>query len=188
MRPILLSAGVLVAFASIGHAQEFRVLSGSATYWTATDSVEFRLTFNDDLDLSQDYLGFGANFGSKSFLVDNNYNEPSTQLLAVYRDSSTNPDTLVDLGPLDYSIDGNRFTAIVPFGLMGIDSHVFEFYGIGVRNRMATEQPELHGLSSVDALVTYSIPEPSSLALASLALLCGIPLWRRYQRTRFHVQ
>jgi hypothetical protein len=203
MRAVVLAVIVLAAVAGAGaHAQVLPINldSASATYWTATDEIEFRLTFNQPPDLETHAFRLGMReywwrhsptafrFENQSFAFDgvqwHNVEFPSTEVTVIQSLSrALAPDCAPvyercprqrPIGTLDYAIDGNTL----------ITSGTFEELGISVLPHpigfSAQTHEKIDGLwignrlylrLHTDEVVAYNTPEPSSVALASFGVV-----------------
>jgi hypothetical protein len=189
----LLCALALVVAASPARGGVLTIWSASATYWTATDSVEIVLGFSRPPDLSVDYVGFGAwpsverwppsnllslrNDDGRRDRIDETIEMTHVVYLPTY--------SMTKMGTVDYTLRGNVMTILLPLDNTGLPSPNFEFSAFA-QGETERGGASVDGFSSIDHRVTF-IPEPSSCWLSLLSLL-AIPGWRRYQRYRRHVE
>lgn len=147
------------------------------TYWTASDSIEFRVEFNRQPTFPEDYfdpgfivarafpeyewISLGGGTGIGSALPVTRYHETPQGLEEFF------------IGTYDYTVDGNTWSTILPFGPMNaselpqtVNIIVGESRPFGqIKNYV--DNPLL-----IDRLVMRApVPEPSTVALVTVGLM-----------------
>ncbi len=169
--------------------------------WTATDTLEFQLTFNRPIDLTSDYVVFGGEFYPppqgysywEGFNVTCNYgcgslnfsHTPARRASCPFCDPPRAGDPFVeyDRGPMAYTIDRNMLTASIAFSEVGLSGPIItinaQVADADTRELFVFNGGDWGAVSAIDERIAYT-PEPSSVALASLGVgLLGFHLARR---------
>lgn len=175
MRFVLLCAAAL-CLSSFARADFLVPESASFTYWTASDTLSIRIEYERPPELPDDMAFFR--------ILDNPNEIWFTALPGTFPNQPIATRVFGPDGPdhstAPYTLTGSLLSIDVPFSNYPLSGPDFRF---------AVMSPDgtIEGQSSINSVVTYShvTPEPSSIALA---LLSGIPLWRRYKRNRAKVQ
>jgi len=130
---VLIQLVIMMATATNANATPIRFLSGSATYYTETATVDFQFTFSRPLNVDTgDYFTFGGTVTAPNpsagefFIVSTDVSLPANTALIEFRpvDGPT-----VETGYYQYSTLDNSFSLTVPFTALGISSSVFQVAG-----------------------------------------------------------
>ncbi len=185
MRLILVIASFTLV-CSVAHGQPINITTATATVFTRTNELKIRVEYDREVSIP-DMHSF--NFGV--LVLDSRDSDmPPGVLFGVHsvRDevdlvmefSRFGPDgdllEFRQLGSIAFQ-DGIRFETTVPFDITGLPSPLFGFH-TSISSR--THFDEFGGMSVVD----HTIPEPSSIALASLGIVGALVHRFRQQRRR----
>ncbi len=169
-----------IGFQSKANATPIRFLSGSATYYTETATVDFQFTFSRPLNVAEpnaDYFTFGGTTpaplpnAGEFFIVSTDPTLPSLTALIEFRpvDGPT-----VETGYYEYSTLDSSFSLTVPFAALGISSSVFQVAG-DVCGPHPQDQFDSFGVdvpvfSQIDT-PQVMLAEPSAAVLAIAAIV-----------------
>lgn len=167
----------IIGLANSGRAEVLDVRRLASTYWTATDTIEVRIEFNRVPELPDDYLGVSlivdrpqpqsewVSFGGAGAIghelnVTHNFFNGSTQF-----------ETFV--GNYPYAVNGNTWSAIVPYGPLGLSEFPATFnVMVGESRPFGIIETYEGNPVLIDRLVMgFPVPEPRSSALVVSVLL-----------------
>jgi hypothetical protein len=172
---------MVASLCSAANAQDRLAPSrASATYWTATNTLEISMTFTRLVNLEEDNIQFigwspaGQWPPDDGLLINNNRTDTFSMNHVTFLSPGTE---LRDLGSPTYEITGTTFEFTIPFDLTEFDTPIFDFQAAA--DGPPRNSGPIRGVSSVDSVVVY-VPEPSSIAIASMsALACLVYRIRR---------
>lgn len=168
--------GVVLLCAS-AYAERTSITGVSATYWSASDEVEFRIWFDRPVTFPGAYLSlagwpgddwpppelfyFKNDFATRGSVFDVGYVEYTPAGGVAHEELR---------GKLPYTMNDRLFEATVPFSLLGVASPNFQMeIAIHGNNSLPNESNVFQGArSSIDERVVYT-PEPASSSLAAIA-------------------
>lgn len=168
----------LLAVASPARAGTFHILEASATYWTATDSIEIWARFTEPPAVGEDFIGGDVTlpaWGNR--LLFHNDRDLRSMDFAVYRqDYIDRRQTTTMVGMADASFRGNQLTISFPLDIVGWETRDFQGFAVGSLSDGQNVSAEVQGNIGIDRVIPFAVPEPSSLVLALLAVpgWCGL--------------
>lgn len=141
-RNLLISASLAIPAAlpvTAANATPIRFMSGSATYYTETATVDFQFTFDRPLSVDTgDYFTFGGTIvapqqnAGEFFIVSTDATLPPLTALIEFRPVTPNAVTQ-EMGYFQYQLTDDQppftFQLTVPFTVLGISSSVFQVAG-----------------------------------------------------------
>lgn len=184
MRSILCAAA-LVSLCSVGRADRIYIEAGSMTLFTATNTVEVQLWFLSPPEFqSVANDGYAMVSGTlpprggllEYFTIDNSTGGGRTSEDFTIRHYLGNRET--NMGLMNYAMDGRLLTATIPFERLGLSEVPFNWNAYGWGN----DEP-IGGPLAINDRVLHT-PEPSSVALVSLGVLCSMVHLCRSRRPR----
>jgi hypothetical protein len=191
MRFVLAAIVCIASLVSTANAQEvLRPLRTSVTYWSETNTLDFWMQFSRPLNLDDDSVQFlvfspaGQWEPDDGLRIHNGNSVPErSELFTLEHNTYVDPGPGIivrTLGHPDYELTDNSIRFLIPFEITDVNDPVFDFYA--ALDGLPRGSGPIRGVSSVDSVVVY-VPEPSSVALASLGVI-GLIVHRLRRRHR----
>lgn len=154
---------------TVVHAGTSRMHSVSATHFTADNTIEFIITYSVQPDLLTEKIYLGAMRNNvEGFVIRNGeWTSPISENVfkGRYFESTSTPAVFTELGILPHTLNDRTLTLTAPVDLLGVTLTPEVYWEVGLNNHVA------RGYFSQDERVTAPVPEPSSIALASLGVV-----------------
>jgi hypothetical protein len=182
VRLFLCAAAMLMS--SVIHADTTRMTSISATHFTDESTLEFIIKYNQPPDLLGEkiYLGSIRN-NVEGFVIRNGeWTSPISENLfkGRYFVASSTPAVFTDLGILPHTLNEHTLTLTATLDVLGVTLTEDTYWEVGLNDYVA------RGSFSHDERVVVLVPEPSSIALASIGVV-GLLVHRiRRRKVRTH--
>lgn len=183
----------ILSCCSAARAVPIYVASASATYWTATDTVEFVVNFTEPPNFvstaNEAYVSIAGSPPyplptNEWFVIANGGPSGTTSDVFTITYASVDSEgtlTTSDRGLFDYELVDNTLTAEVDFATLGISNPLFQF-----EVAPFYQFPSAVGMSSIDEVVLVHFPEPSSVIMCLLGVV-GIAAHRLVRRPRLRL-
>lgn len=194
MRSILCAAA-LVSLCSAASAERIQIIGVVANYVTARDAVDIEIWLDRPLDIEQEWLAFvGAHSTSESrpaFRIENrtpgviptaqptetftllSYRKEQGSRVEVAERAGIVPaiDARDDMHTVAFSFaaDELRLHEIFPDPFSGLDTFAYVAMSYTVGGEV---QAIVHGTSTINAPGDTAVPEPSSVVLLALGVVC----------------
>lgn len=166
---------------SAAWAERITITAASATYWTATDTLEINVWYDKPLTVPGAFIAIGGESAGRWFLIENNQQtRGETFSVRQFFDGGQSLSRTFDMPFESASVE-----ITIPFSDTGLVSPLFS---MNTMARMGSDPRDIASngfdiFSSIDERIVYT-PEPSSVALASFGVVALLVHLARRPRLR----